>query len=118
MVQPSDSKPSVTEARKESEYQRLENTKKGLKKARCKGCRAPFNGTVKQRDSSKKVVEKCQKCWMKEVTCRKCKMKGDYAGKCTKPSKTNARGAGSDNENKNDSDEELEDALTIIPLES
>ena len=104
-VHPSDNKPSATEARKESDYQRQENAKKGMKKARCTSCRQLFNGTIKQHDGSEKAVEKCQRCWLKEVTCSKCSKKGHCSAKCTQPSKTNARGAASDTENESESEE-------------
>ena len=110
-VQPSDNKPSATEVRKESEYRRMEDARK--KKARCKGCRVQFNGTIKMRDGSTKEVEKCQKCWQKEVVCRKCKGKGHYAGKCTKATKSDARGAGSEEDSEPDNDDD-EDSSTRL----
>ena len=61
-VHPSNNKPSATEARKESDHQRQENAKKGMKKARCTSCRQQFNDTIKQHEGSEKAVEKCQRC--------------------------------------------------------
>ena len=101
-VQPTD-RLSTTDVRHESDYKKQSGGAR--KKVKCAGCKQPFNRFVRLKSGTERTVEKCTRCWLKEVTCNKCQAKGHYATKCTKPSNTKTTTAGSEAEDITDDDD-------------